>query len=52
MSYRITFGNKTVQTEDTVIPFTLQPVIRELNAIITSRSTPDLAPASLTNVRV
>lgn len=52
MTYRITFGNKTVVTEDTVIPFTLQPVIRELNAIITSRTTPDLAPASLATIRV
>lgn len=52
ISYRITFGNKTVVTEDTVIPFTLQPVIRELNAIISSRSTPDLAPASLADIRV
>lgn len=51
MSYRITFGNKTVVTEDTVIPYTLQPVIRELNAIISSRTTPDLAPASLANMR-
>jgi len=52
MSYRITFGNKTVVTEDTVIPYTLQPVIRELNAIISSRSTTDLAPASLADIRV
>ncbi|PKG32141.1 hypothetical protein [Methanoregula sp.] len=51
MAYRITFGNKTVVTEDTVVPFTLQSVIRELNAIITSRSTPDLAPALLANMR-
>jgi hypothetical protein len=51
MSYRITFGNKTIVTEDTVIPYTLQPVIRELNAIITSHSKPDLAPSSLANMR-
>lgn len=52
MAYRITFGNKTVETQDTVIPFTLQPAIRELNAIITSRTTTDLAPASLADIRV
>jgi len=51
MSYRITFGNKTVVTEDTVIPFMLQPVIRELNAIITSISNTNLVPASLEKIR-
>ena len=51
MTYRITFGNRTVVTEDTVIPFTLQPVIRELNAIISSRSTQDIVSGSLVNIR-
>jgi len=52
MSYRITYGNKTIVTEDTVIPYTLQPVIRELNAIITSRTTSDLTSTSLADIRV
>lgn len=43
--------NRTVVTEDTVIPFTLQPVIRELNAIISSRSTQDIVSGSLANIR-
>jgi len=31
MRYRISYHNKTVITEDTAIPSTLEPVIRELN---------------------
>lgn len=31
MRYRISYRNKTVITEDTAIPSTLEPVIRELN---------------------
>ncbi|MDD1695012.1 MAG: hypothetical protein LUQ71_09845 [Methanoregula sp.] len=38
MQYSITYQNKTVITEDTVIPYTLQPVIRELNAFIGTSS--------------
>jgi hypothetical protein len=51
MTYRITYGNRTVVTEDTVIPFTLQPVIRELNAIITAASKQDLVSGTRVSIR-
>lgn len=35
LQYSISYQNKTVMTEDTVIPYSLQPVVRELNAIVT-----------------
>jgi len=51
MTYSIEYGNKSVIAEDTVIPFTLQPVIRELNSIISSRSYQDPVMGSLANIR-
>lgn len=51
MAYSIAFGNKTVVTEDTAVPYSLQSVIRELNAIITARSFGDQVSGSLANIR-
>ena len=34
IQYTITYGNKTVKTEDSAIPSRLQPVIDELNTIL------------------
>ena len=51
MTYSITYGNKTVITEDTVIPFDLQPVIRELNAIISTHIVQDPGMGSLPTIR-
>jgi hypothetical protein len=38
IKYTISFQNKTVEAEDTVIPLALQPVIDELNRILTLAS--------------
>lgn len=35
MQYRISYHGKTVQTEDTATPPTLQPIIEEMNRILT-----------------
>ena len=51
MRYRIVYENKTVITEDTAIPYPLQSVIRELNAIITARLRPDTVPGLLPAIR-
>jgi hypothetical protein len=52
MRYRITFRNKTVISEDTVIPFSLQPVIRELNALISTSSSQNQISGSLANIHI
>jgi len=44
MQYRITYFDKTIVTEDTVIPDSLQPVITRLNTIISSGSVADSLP--------
>ncbi len=51
MTYRIVFQNKTVVTEDTAIPFPLQSVIRELNAIVATRVHQDPGSGSLPRIR-
>ena len=51
MKYRIMFQNKTVVTEDTAIPFPLQSVIRELNAIVTARVRQDPVSGTLPDIR-
>lgn len=51
MRYKIVYQNKTVITEDTAIPYPLQSVIRELNAIITARLRPDTVPGMLPAIR-
>lgn len=49
--YSITYQNKTVLTEDTVTPYPLQPVIRELNGIISSVRTADTSSGHLPVIR-
>jgi len=44
MQYRITYFDKTIITEDSVIPDSLQPIITELNTIISSGRSPDSLP--------
>ena len=50
--YSITYQNKSVVTEDTVIPFSLQPVIRELNAFLSTHSYQDKVSGSLANIKI
>jgi hypothetical protein len=52
MRYSITFRNKTVITEDTVTPYPLQPVIRELNAFIIMGTSQDQLSGALANIRI
>ena len=47
LHYRITFKGKTVQTEDTAIPSSLEPVIEEMNRILTLGSSNMTADSSL-----
>lgn len=51
MKYRIMFQNRTVVTEDTAIPFPLQSVIRELNAVVTARVHQDPVSGTLPRIR-
>lgn len=44
MRYSVTYFNKTVITEDSVVPDSLQPVITELNTIISTGRSPDSLP--------
>ena len=50
IQYRITFQNKTIITEDTAIPGTLQPVITELNSILGTGRTPNLISGSFAGI--
>lgn len=50
LRYSITYRNKTVITEDTVIPDPLQPVILELNTIISTAHSQNMVPASLAGI--
>jgi len=50
MRYSITYQNKTVITEDTTIPYTLQSVIRELNALLGAGSNQDPMSGSLAGI--
>jgi hypothetical protein len=51
MRYSITYQNKTVVTEDTVTPYPLQSVIRELNGIISSARAADTSSGHLPVIR-
>jgi hypothetical protein len=51
MYYSITYHSKSVVTEDTVVPAGLQPVINELNAIINTGRSQNLATGSLAGIR-
>lgn len=51
MRYSITYQGKTLTTEDTVIPYPLQPIIRELNAVISAAHTIDPAAGYLPSIR-
>jgi hypothetical protein len=44
MQYRITYFDKTLITEDSVVPDPLQPVITELNTIISTDSSSNPLP--------
>lgn len=44
LQYRITYFEKTIITEDSVIPDSLQPIITELNMIISAGRSPDSLP--------
>ena len=44
LQYRITYFEKTIITEDSVIPDSLQPIITELNTIISTGRSPDSLP--------
>jgi len=51
MRYSITYHNKTVITEDTAIPDTLQQVIPEMNRIIGTGRSQDLVSGSFAGIR-
>ncbi len=51
MYYSITYHSKSVVTEDTVVPAELQPVINELNTIINTGRSQNLATGSLAGIR-
>jgi hypothetical protein len=51
MRYSITHYNKTVLTEDTAIPGTLQPVINELNMVIGTGRSQELVSGSFAGIR-
>jgi hypothetical protein len=50
MRYSITYQNKTVITEDTTVPYTLQSVIRELNALMGTVSNQNPMSGSLAGI--
>jgi hypothetical protein len=51
LHYSITYQNKTIMTEDTVIPYSLQPVIRELNALLTRGHSQDQVSGLLAGIK-
>jgi len=51
MHYGITYNNRTVNTEDTATPSSLQPVIAEMNALIAAGSSENLVTGSFSNFR-
>jgi len=52
MRYSITYHTKSVITEDTAVPTELQPVINEMNAIISTGRSQELATGSLAGIRI
>jgi hypothetical protein len=50
MQYRISYHGKTVKTEDTAIPVTLQPIIDEMNLILAREMNNGLSAASLPTI--
>jgi hypothetical protein len=51
MRYSITYHTKSVITEDTAVPTELQPVINEMNTIISTGRSQDLVTGSLAGIR-
>jgi hypothetical protein len=51
IQYSITYQNRTVMTEDTSVPFTLQPVIRELDGLVDRGISQDPVAGSLAGLR-
>ncbi len=51
MHYSITYRGKTVMTEDTAVPDTLEPILQEMNAFLSSGMIRDLNTGSLAGIR-